>query len=49
MASASHPQVIICTTPTCAHCWALKAGLGGGEIAAQAKAHTGVRSHRSPY
>ena len=27
MVSASHPQVIIYTTPTCPDCWALKAWL----------------------
>jgi len=55
MASASHPKVIIYTTPTCPDCWALKAWLKREEIAfeerdlsdpkimAEAKARTGVR------
>lgn len=55
MASASHPQVIIYTTPTCPDCWALKAwleregiafeerDLSDPKIMAQAKARTGVR------
>ncbi len=55
MASASHPKVIIYTTPTCPDCWALKAwlqregiafeerDLSDPEIMAQAKARTGVR------
>ena len=55
MASASHPKVIIYTTPTCPDCWALKAWLAREGIAfeerdlsdpkimAQAKARTGVR------
>jgi glutaredoxin len=55
MASASHPQVIIYTTPTCPDCWALKAWLKRAGIAfeerdlsdpkimAEAKARTGVR------
>lgn len=55
MASASHPQVIIYTTPTCPDCWALKAwlkkvgiafeerDLSDPKIMAEAKARTGVR------
>lgn len=55
MASASHPKVIIYTTPTCPDCWALKAWLNKEGIAfeerdlsdpkimAEAKACTGVR------
>lgn len=55
MASASHPQVIIYTTPTCPDCWALKAWLErkgvafeerdllDPEIMEEAKARTGVR------
>lgn len=55
MASASHPQVIIYTTPTCPDCWALKAWLEREEVAfeerdllypgimEEAKARTGVR------
>ena len=55
MASASNPQVIIYTTPTCPDCWALKAwlqregiafeerDLSDPEIMAEAKARTGVR------
>lgn len=55
MASASHPKVIIYTTPTCPDCLALKAWLKREEIAfedrdlsnpkimAEAKAHTGLR------
>ena len=55
MASASHPQVIIYTTPTCPDCRALKAWLEREGIAfeerdltdpkimAEAKARTGVR------
>ena len=55
MASASHPQVIIYTTPTCPDCHALKAWLKREGIAfeerdlsdpiimAEAKARTGVR------
>lgn len=55
MASASHFQAIIYTTPTCPDCWALKAWLKREGIAfeerdlsdpaimAQAKARTGVR------
>lgn len=55
MATASHPQVIIYTTPTCPDCRALKAWLDREGIAyeerhlsdprimAEAKARTGVR------
>ena len=55
MASASHPQVIIYTTPTCPDCRTLKAWLAREGIAfeerdltnpkimAEAKARTGVR------
>lgn len=55
MASASHPQVIIYTTPTCPDCRGLKAWLAREGIAfeerdltdpkimAEAKARTGVR------
>lgn len=55
MVSASHPKVIIYTTPTCSDCWALKAWLEREKIAfeerdlsdpkimAEAKARTGVR------
>lgn len=55
MASASHPQVIIYTTPTCPDCWALKTwlnkegiayeerDLSDPKITAEAKAHTGMR------
>lgn len=55
MANASHPQVIIYTTPTCPDCRALKTWFDREEIAfeerdltdpeimAQAKARTGVR------
>ncbi len=55
MAIASHPKVIIYTTPTCPDCWALKAWLEREEIAfeerdlsdpmimAEAKTRTGVR------
>ena len=55
MVSASHPQVIIYTTPTCPDCWALKAwleregiafeerDLSDPKIMAEAKARTGVR------
>lgn len=55
MASASHPQVIIYTTPTCPDCRRLKAwlasegiafeerDLSGPEIMEEAKARTGVR------
>ena len=55
MASASHPQVILYTTPTCPDCRALKAWLEREGIAfeerdltdprimAEAKARTGVR------
>lgn len=55
MASASHPNVIIYSTPTCPDCWALKAwlqregitfeerDLSDPKIMAQAKARTGVR------
>jgi glutaredoxin len=55
MAAASHPQVIIYTTPTCPDCRALKAWLDREGIAyeerdlsdprimAEAKARTGVR------
>jgi len=55
MASVSHPQVIIYTTPTCPDCWALKAwleregiafeerDLTAPQIMAEAKARTGVR------
>lgn len=55
MASESHPQVIVYTTPTCPDCWALKAwlkregiafderDLSDPKIMAEAKARTGVR------
>ena len=55
MANASHPQVIIYTTPTCPDCRTLKAwlmregitfeerDLSDPEIMAEAKARTGVR------
>ena len=55
MANASHPKVIIYTTPTCPDCWALKAwleregiafeerDLSDPKIMADAKARTGVR------
>jgi glutaredoxin len=55
MASASLPQVIIYTTPTCPDCWALKAwleregiafeerDLSDPKIMVEAKARTGVR------
>lgn len=55
MASESHPEVIVYTTPTCPDCWALKAWLKREGIAfderdlsdpkfmAEAKARTGVR------
>ena len=55
MASASHPQVIIYTTPTCPDCRTLKAwleregiafeerDLSDPKIMAEAKARTGVR------
>lgn len=55
MTSASHPKVIIYTTPTCPDCWALKAWLAREGIAfeerdlsdpkimAEAKVRTGVR------
>lgn len=55
MASATHPKVIIYTTPTCPDCWALKAWLESEAIAfeerdlsdpkimAEAKVRTGVR------
>lgn len=55
MAGASHPPVIIYTTPTCPDCWALKAWLAREGVAfeerdltdpkimTQAKARTGVR------
>ncbi|MEJ5992420.1 glutaredoxin family protein [Ramlibacter sp. PS3R-8] len=55
MASESHPEVIVYTTPTCPDCWALKAWLKSEGIAfderdlsypkimAEAKARTGVR------
>ena len=55
MANASHPRVIIYTTPTCPDCRMLKAWLGREEIAfeerdlsdpkimEEAKARTGVR------
>jgi glutaredoxin len=55
MASASHPRVVIYTTPTCPDCRTLKAwleregiafeerDLSDPEIMAEAKARTGVR------
>lgn len=55
MASVSHPQIIIYTTPTCPDCRALKAwlkregfafeerDLSDPKIMAEAKARTGVR------
>lgn len=55
MASASHTQVIIYTTPTCPDCWALRTWLAQEGVAfeerdlsdpaimAEAKARTGVR------
>jgi len=55
MANASHPKVIIYTTPTCPDCQALKAwlkregitfeerDLSDPKIMAEAKARTGVR------
>ncbi|MDF3834154.1 glutaredoxin [Cupriavidus basilensis] len=61
MASASHPQVIIYTTPTCPDCRTLKAwlaregiafeerDLSDPEIMVEAKARTGCVSHRSPW
>lgn len=55
MASESHSEVIVYTTPTCPDCWALKAwlkregipfeerDLSDPKIMAEAKARTGVR------
>lgn len=55
MTSATHPPVIVYTTPTCPDCWALKAWLNREGVAfeerdltvpqimAEAKARTGVR------